>query len=234
MGIVCGVDGCRAGWVALAKDLDTGCISWRLCARARDLVYGGSAPLVIAIDIPVGLPERGPRVCDLEARKLLGPGRGSSVFPAPIRPVLATSTYENACRIRFEAEGKKMSHQAWGIVYKVREIDEVLRGDLKLQTVVREVHPEVCFYYLAGGQPMRHGKKSEAGKEERRELLEPIFGGWVQAALADRRHVASAEDDILDAFAALWTAERIAQGVARTIPPVPPKDSFGLPMRMVA
>ena len=81
---------------------------------------------------------------------------------------------------------------------------------------------------------MRHGKKSEAGKEERRELLEPIFGGWVQAALADRRHVASAEDDILDAFAALWTAERIAQGVARTIPPVPPKDSFGLPMRMVA
>jgi hypothetical protein len=43
-----------------------------------------------------------------------------------------------------------------------------------------------------------------------------------------------ADDDILDAFAALWTAERIAPGEAVTLPEVPPRDRHGLPMEMVA
>ena len=62
----------------------------------------------------------------------------------------------------------------------------------------------------------------------------PIFGHWLQTALAERRELASNEDDILDAFAALWTAERIALGISQTIPAVPPKDSFGLRMEIVA
>jgi predicted RNase H-like nuclease len=42
-----------------------------------------------------------------------------------------------------------------------------------------------------------------------------------------------ADDDILDAFAALWTAERITSGVAVTLPENKPLDSTGLPMRIV-
>jgi predicted RNase H-like nuclease len=41
------------------------------------------------------------------------------------------------------------------------------------------------------------------------------------------------DDDIADAFAALWTARRIVAGVARSLPDVPLLDSAGLPMRMV-
>jgi predicted RNase H-like nuclease len=41
-----------------------------------------------------------------------------------------------------------------------------------------------------------------------------------------------ADDDIYDAFAALWTAERIHAGTAEVIPDVPEIDSFGLEMRM--
>jgi len=234
MSIVCGADGCKKGWVVLTRDLDAGSVSWRLCASARELFHSGPSLQVIALDIPIGLPGRGPRTCDLEARKLLGRGRASSVFPAPIRPVLAASSYEAACQIRFQEEGKKLSRQAWAIVPKIREVDQVLCQDLKLQSLVREVHPEVSFFFLAGGRPMRHSKKSREGKEERRKLLEPMFGHWLQTALAERRSLASNEDDILDAFVALWTAERIASGVSQTIPVMPPKDSFGLRMEIVA
>jgi predicted RNase H-like nuclease len=42
-----------------------------------------------------------------------------------------------------------------------------------------------------------------------------------------------ANDDILDAFAALWTAERILNGNARSLPLAPAVDSAELPMRIV-
>jgi predicted RNase H-like nuclease len=42
-----------------------------------------------------------------------------------------------------------------------------------------------------------------------------------------------ADDDILDAIAALRAATRIAAGEAGTIPGEPPRDSTGLPMEMV-
>lgn len=50
--------------------------------------------------------------------------------------------------------------------------------------------------------------------------------------IREARRVA-ADDDLLDAFAALWTAERILRGEARTVPRIPPEDRFGLRMEMV-
>jgi predicted RNase H-like nuclease len=232
--LVCGADGCRAGWVALIKDLATGVISWRLCRTVADLAHGEPAPQIAAIDIPIGLPDRGARECDLQARKLLGRGRGSSVFPAPIRPVLDAASYEEACRIRFQEEGKKLSIQTWRIVPKIREVDDLLRQDLALQAVVREVHPEVSFFTLAGERSMQHSKKTRAGKEERKSLLEPVYGRWLATALAETRALRCSEDDVLDAFAALWTAGRIASGTSRSLPGTPPQDSFGLRMEIVA
>jgi predicted RNase H-like nuclease len=96
------------------------------------------------------------------------------------------------------------------------------------------VHPEVSFYFLAGERPLQHSKKSGVGREERRKLLEPLFGEWLQATLAERARRTSAEDDVLDAFVALWTAERIAAGAARTIPSTPQRDAFGLRMEIAA
>jgi len=234
MHMICGADGCRAGWVVISKDLDSGSISWRLCSTMHELAYDQPIPEIIALDIPIGLPKTGPRACDLEARRLLGPGRASSVFPAPIRSVLRATGYHDACDIRFKAEGKKLSLQAWAIVPKIQEVDALLCQDSELRARVREVHPEVSFYFLAGKRPLQHGKKSRIGREERRKLLEPVFGQWLQAALTERGRLASTEDDVLDAFVALWTAERIASGVSQTIPSAPPRDTFGLLMEIVA
>jgi predicted RNase H-like nuclease len=38
-----------------------------------------------------------------------------------------------------------------------------------------EVHPEVCFWALAGKRPMAHKKKTPEGSTERISLLAPIF-----------------------------------------------------------
>ena len=126
MRIVSGADGCRAGWVVISKDLDTGDISWHFCEKANWMINGKHPPIILTIDIPIGLPTTGSRLCDVQARHLLGPGRGSSVFPAPIRPVLKAETYMEACNIRFQTEGKKMSVQAWAIIPKIREVDDIV------------------------------------------------------------------------------------------------------------
>jgi predicted RNase H-like nuclease len=233
MTLICGLDGCKGGWVAVSKDLETGRITWRLCLTALDLFIREPAPQVIAIDIPIGLPDRGARGCDGKARKLLGPGRASSVFTAPIRPVLEAVDYPDACRIRSEIDGKKMSLQAYAILCKIKEVDEAIRQNPGLRNRVHEVHPEVCFYYLAGKDAMRNNKKGPPGRKERIDKLQPIFDHWLQDALAQRHRLESGEDDVLDAFAALWTAERIVTGKSFTLPSDPPIDSCGLRMEIV-
>lgn len=232
--IISGADGSKAGWVVISKNITSGEISWHLTQNAHDLIHAKPTPTILTVDIPIGLMDRGSRECDLMARKLLGQGRGSSVFPAPIRLVLNAKSYDEACQIRFNTEGKRISRQSFGIISKINDIDTVLRKDPQLQSRVHEVHPEVCFYHLAGKKPLKYNKKCNEGHQERIELLEPFFGKCLQEALYDRQRLASHKDDILDAFAALWTAERIFYGVAQVIPVSPPKDSQGLSMEIVA
>jgi len=228
--IVSGVDGCRAGWVAISKDIDTGQISWRFFQDTRALIFSNPVPAVIAIDIPIGLPNLGTRDCDKEARHLLGRKRGSSVFPAPLRPLLVANDQDEASRIRYGIEQKKISIQSWGIVQKIKEVDEILRQNIQISFRLFEVHPEVCFYAMGGNRPAEFSKKTKAGRQERLNLLKTCFGNMPEAALADKKSMFSQNDDVLDAFAALWTAERIFRAVAHKIPVHCPRDSFDIPM----
>jgi predicted RNase H-like nuclease len=100
--------------------------------------------------------------------------------------------------------------------------------------MVREVHPEVSFLFLDGGRPMRFPKKTWDGQAERLALLRRHYGGTVDAALAERSTLRCQADDIVDALAVLWTAERIGAGVAVSIPARPPVDACGLRMEIVA
>ena len=234
MTTICGVDGCSLGWLAVSKELPSGRISWSLHPGAERLFTEKAAAQVIAIHIPIGLPERGPRLCDLEARQLLGAARGTSVFPAPIRPALSASTPDEASELRYKAEGQKMSRPAFRVLARVRDVDANLRKMPASGTQVREVHPEVSFFFLAGGRPMRHGKKTEPGRSEREELLKPPFGHSVSDALGVSFYLQTTADDVLDAFAALWSAERILNGTCVTLPAAPLLDSFGLRMEIVA
>ena len=78
-----------------------------------------------AIDIPIGLPESGPRPADVEARRRVGPRR-NSVFPAPARAVLGATTYGEACARSRQVGGKAISKQLFNILGKIAEVDALV------------------------------------------------------------------------------------------------------------
>jgi predicted RNase H-like nuclease len=151
---------------------------------------------------------------------------------------MATS-YSHACQLGKDADGRKLSQQTYAILRKIREVAAFLREDPKRQNLVREVHPEVSFWAWNGGRPMAHPKRRKTGepplgKTEREALVIPRYNKWYSAAQSALPHGAYAYDDLLDAFAALWTAERIMTGKSVVLPDKPVLDSSGLRMEIVA
>ena len=193
---IAGTDGCSSGWLCIEQG-ENGLLSPRLHRTTSELLaYAGTFDL-LTIDIPIGLRDDGPRQVDILARRLLGP-RASSVFPAPVRAALDGESYLDACARSAAACGKRLSRQAFAILPKISEVDKGLRADSQVAERVREVHPEVCFYFLNNKQPMAHPKKSGQGYLDRFRLLERHFG----AAIADLRSQVPRRDAADDD---LWT-----------------------------
>ncbi len=221
-----GVDGYKNGWIAVFLH-DDGSTQVKTFPTFRLLQDDTSLALVV-IDIPIGLPDYGARVCDQETRKCLGRPRGSSVFPAPIRSMLVAHDWEDACHSRFEREGKKCSKQVAAILPKIREVDEAMTGDL--QQRIREGHPEISFAMMNDGRPMTFPKKTKEGQSERLDLLVPYFPD-IQRHL---QAVRGASVDILDAYSCLWTAQRVATNQSKSFPKDRIQDTVGLYMKIVA
>lgn len=233
MGWVAGVDGCRGGWFRACRNTETAETIFDVVASVEDLVNRPPAPIIIAIDIPIGLPGSGSRDCDRLARKCLA-SRRSSVFRAPIRPAIHAASRAEADHITRQTDGKGVSAQSWGIYGKVRLVDDALRRHRSFSAILHEVHPEVCFWAWNGHEPMKSSKKKADGRRERLALAESWLGEGVMARARGTRlkkHVA--DDDILDAIAALWTAHRIASGEAERLPASPPMDGASIPMQIV-
>lgn len=223
---VAGVDGCRSGWVVATWTDGSGAVlQLEVVGRFDEVVQRvvqGEVALV-AVDMPIGLADSGPRQCDRAARQLLGPRR-SSIFPTPIRAVLACETYPEALEISRKACGVGLSKQAWFLVPKLREVDAVMRRSRRTDTVL-EVSPELSFAALAGA-PLMHPKRTVEGLRIRLELLRPYFPDLDD--LLTRRYPGAAPDDLLDACALAWSAHRLQQGngcrVGEEV------DGTGLPM----
>jgi predicted RNase H-like nuclease len=116
---------------------------------------------------------------------------------------------------------------------KIRELDALLAANPSLQRRVREVHPELSFWAWDGRRALLYRKKAKEGKAERRGLIEDRYGKQVVIEVRSRYPVAEVDhDDIHDAFAALWTAERILAGTAFVVPDTPQVDAPGLRMEI--
>ena len=188
---------------------------------------GPSAPWLVSIDMPIGLSEAGPRRCDQEARRFLGHPRGTSVFPAPIRPMLPAPDYGEACAIGRASDGRALSRQAWNLLPRIRQLDDLLQRRIPWRQRIGEAHPEVIFQLWAG-QPLAEGKRQLGGRHQRRELIEARWPGVVAAATAQLPRGGWAADDLLDALACLRAAERRATGIALELGGDP--DRTGLAM----
>lgn len=228
-----GVDGCRGGWFYFRLEGD-GAESG-VVQRLEEVVERAGPDAPILVDIPIGqLESGGPgRACDLEARRLLGRTRGSSVFPVPSRQATWAGSWEEALRANRAALGRGLSRQAWGIVPKIREADELLGRRPALVGRLRECHPEVAFAGLRGG-PVPESKKSPEGFRARVGLLAgylPLAGEWVEEALGAHPRSRVARDDVPDALVAALLARRSLE--CDTLPSVPPLDPRGIPMEIV-
>lgn len=208
---VVGLDGCRNQWCAVVVE-DDRLLAVEVCSSARAAMERHPDAAVFAFDIPIGLSATGDRHADPAARGVL-PGRTSSVFNAPAQIVLEAETYDQANQWSRQASGKGLSRQSWALVPKIRDVAAVATDSR-----VYEVHPEVSFWALAGGQPMAESKKTSRGREQRRTLLMGV--GFINANVI-RPHLDCATDDVLDAMAAAWSAMRIARGEARSLPEPP-------------
>jgi predicted RNase H-like nuclease len=162
------------------------------------------------------------------ARQILGK-RGSSVFSPPARCYLAVERF---------ADTTGMSIQSYSIRGKIKELDDLMTPSLQHQ--IREAHPELSFARIAG-HPMIFGKKSRAGKIERKHALSGLPGDPFLPFLENPRSVLRRErlsgvavDDLLDACVMLWTAYQVAADAALRIPEPPPVDHRGLRMEMWA
>lgn len=229
---IAGVDGCKTGWFRVCREYDTGELRFDVMHDALAIVENPPYPHIVSIDVPIGLPDAGSRACDLQARACIG-DRRSSVFPSPIRPAIAAASYEQASVITRSVDGRGVSQQAWAIFPKIKEVDDTIRQDLSLRDVFYEVHPEVSFWAWGEKTPIAHAKKQGEGRKERQRLIEAWLGvGVCEQARGSYLKNQLADDDILDAFAALWTAGRIYRSTAETLPRDPVADSCGLPMRI--
>jgi predicted RNase H-like nuclease len=232
---VAGADGCRGGWVLAVLDPAPGGLHVevvpRLAAAIADVAAGRLAAL--AVDMPMGLPEDGPRACDLAARRRLG-ARRSSVFPTPVRAALDAPTYAEALARSRAACGRGLSRQAFNLLAKIAELDAVIRPELQDRVV--EAHPEMAFARLAGS-PCVHAKRTAEGRAERLALLRGAgLGdtdlGDLDMDLATLRLAGGAPDDILDAVALTLTAARVRDGVAERLGDGA-RDARGLRMEVV-
>jgi predicted RNase H-like nuclease len=228
---IAGVDGCRGGWLCI-DELD-GALRGQIFESLSDLLKGLPTASVVAIDIPIGLPDSGERECDRLARKLLRAPRASSVFPAPVQAVVGETDYLEACRKHRDIDGRALSRQAFAILPKIREVNLLLVNRPALQDRVKEVHPEVCFAAWNDGTAMRHRKSDSLGRAEREQLIDAAWPGRRQRVVAGFRRGAYQPDDVNDAFAALWTARRIFGGTADVLG-AGPIDRHGLRMEMWA
>jgi predicted RNase H-like nuclease/GrpB-like predicted nucleotidyltransferase (UPF0157 family) len=220
---VLGVDGCRAGWVgALLRgstyDVLVAADIAGLVDAARQIAPGLA---VVAVDIPIGLPDDRPRTTDVLARSQLPVGRKSSVFPTPSRAAVQHTTHTEASTANREALGVGLSVQAFHLVPKILDVDRYVEQHTPVPVI--EAHPEVTFAEIdpacvvpskatVEGQAARRGALSAVG-------LDPPGHHHGQGY---------AGDDLLDACAVAWTAARYASGTAYSLPDPPEVFSDGI------
>ena len=196
-----GIDGIPGGWVAVYLS-DNG---------DQRFAYAKSAARLLAdpydramIDMPIGLPERGYRQCDMEARALVGP----RVFLGARWGVWNFKTLgeANAHYWNQEGVGRGISMQLFCIREKLQELNEV-----PVPPRLFEAHPEMIFWRIAGR--VLASKNTAKGRAERIEILKEKGIGRVQRWLGQRHGTGIRRDDLIDACACALAARESTRRV---------------------
>ena len=201
-----GIDGCKTGWIAWIIS-DNAEPTFKVANTLTEWVKVLTEATTL-IDMPIGFSDSlaPDRLCDKAARRFLTSKRGSSVFPVPCREAVYQTDYIAACNANVEQLSKKFSKQTWGIVPKIRELDELMNAYPNLS--IRESHPEVVFAALKG-EPLAFSKRTQEGKEERFSIIQLLAPQWcddLSLAISNTKRKDVAVDDVYDAFVLMLIA----------------------------
>jgi predicted RNase H-like nuclease len=232
---VAGADGCPGGWLVVFRSTRGLSPRAEIFKKITNAFTAPEQPKIIAVDIPIGLPavsEEGGRSADREARKMLRL-RKSSIFPAPSRRVLRARSFEEAKAIEQgnSEPPKTLTKQVSNILCKIREVDAI--ASLHSGRIF-ECHPEVSFWAMNNKNEMSAPKRKSQGLDERRKIL--AQNKFARSFLTTRigSYKEHSRDDLTDACAAAWTAERILKKEAIRFPVEPDLDDCGLDMAIWA
>ena len=220
---VLGVDGWRDGWVvAVATGRH---VEWVAYPQPRSGVRDAFARLLddhpgatVAVDIPIGVVD-GPRRSDRAAQDFLrGYGTWQSIFLTPERAVVqayeAGCSHAEAMAAQRSAGRAGTSIQAWNLIAKMLEVGRAVEARPGRRVV--EAHPE-CSLRVLDPSIGTASKKTGRGVGLRLRALGSVF------ELPDLAYAPPGVpvDDLLDAAAVAWTAQRLVAGIATQLPSDP-------------
>ena len=226
--VLAGVEPCPGGWLVVPGNIQGITMAPQpafVVASMADVLDYRPSFTVVALHAPVGLPEKSGdrRACDLAARRVLG-RRGAAAVLAPSRAALGARSLAEA-----QEADPSMDIVRWRLLPKA--VEAVTEVQSWRQRSVWEVNPELAFLQMNDGVPLRHSKRSQLGRQERRALLEAKLPGIDR--IMERRSPGVREPRLMDAAADLWTARRImARAITRLADP-PEWDADGVRMDIV-
>ena len=218
-----GVEPCPGGWFVVPGKLQGVSLfpePGQVLATITEVLDTRPSYETIALHAPIGLPgerTRGGRACDRQARKLLGTRRGAAVTAPPTRSVV------------YDVSGEGLSAVVRAQLARIREVQRDVAS--YHQRTVFEVHPELGFFQLNDDVPLRYGKRTRMGIEERLSLLQARMPGIDR--VLDNVPDGVRLPTVLDACVDLWTARRIAARAVARLPEVPEWNEDGLRMELV-
>lgn len=242
-----GLDWSEHGWVGVGIDTDGGYDVDIFPSISSAWVAHPECRLAL-VDVPIGLTDDTLRRCEEVAAGYLAPDRHHSIFWTPVRDAVNSRTLDEAKRINQRAIGRSVQNQAWRLCPRIREVDDFISLMPDETTgVIRESHPELCFWALNNAKPLTQSKHTDDGVEARLELLDgrldlatTIFEDAVETFIEPPPHARrlgqDGRADVLDAIVLALTATLASSGELSRIPAEPQRDDRGtytLPIEMV-
>jgi predicted RNase H-like nuclease len=195
VGTYIGIDGYRRGWVAVYLDKAGGRYFDHSCSLDGLLAVPHTCAM---IDLPVGLPDRGYRQCDVEARAVVG----SRVFLGARWGVWEFESFQAANDHYWRTSDSGISQQLWCIRHKLRDVNTAMTP--ARQAKLRETHPELVFRRLAGVD--LESKKTATGRQRRIKVLLAHGVKEIEHWLGMRKGTGIGRDDLIDACACALAA----------------------------
>ena len=141
------MDGCRAGWIAIALD-EAGAHSYLVAPTIAE----------VARRYPIGLLSWTYRSACVTPSLRSGGATWRRVLAGTTRLVgvsgavpaaIGLATYRAASDENHRQTGRHLSKQSFNIAPRILDVEEYLRQSWASGPVIREMHPEICFWALA-------------------------------------------------------------------------------------